>query len=594
VLGGNTIFEGSRTLIIKEGQYAPIDPNKTSTPAWIGPGHYKDAAKVPSYDLHESRARVPFKAQPRDATSEDVVKRSGVERRRRQINECKQRMSATASQASVGSVSRAQTASLESFYTAFGEGSSALPPVADRPKPTALELAKADLLGDETSLQVAVHRRHEDDGASVGSSITHGSSLARSRGGTAGNKKPAVIFEEDVAAAVHTEESQASTPRTAASSLFGQPRGKSILKSHLHRATSPARSRAPVLNPVYSRKDLTLKLIKADERVNSQFFKVKDYTMNAFALHSPEVVQITEFEPADAEGTVDPAAGVYQNRPTGPFRKPKPIGTFTSDIFVVKPPEYVPPKPVERQDRSPTLIVRSGDGKAQTSPLVARLSPAQSGRSTMLKPLDGSTRTSPMATRSASLAAIQMSPSGKSKMNTQLEGASPGGSATGRHGPGHGHASLHLPSPNHRTPKAYQHAVLTKEVQDDRAKCERTIAKVVQRRHNSQYFDTQRALIDMDAFSLTSSASASVAEPVLSAAPLESGKAISKWLDSNDIIRANRQRPRVEGTTFLQEHKPLPSIALSLTGLLLEENPYTPEDEFMRDLFHRPASEIGR
>jgi hypothetical protein len=141
----------------------------------------------------------------------------------------------------------------------------------------------------------------------------------------------------------------------------------------------------------------------------------------------------------------------------------------------------------------------------------------------------------------------------------------------------------------------------------DKIKCERTMTKIIQRRHNSHYFEHQHALVDEDALSLSSTPVAATTTNApggvigqLESSPIHvpssavcTSRSVGKWLSANGVIRANSSQPRVEGQTFLREHKPLPSIALSLTGLLLDDNPYKPEDEFMRDMFHRPANEIG-
>jgi hypothetical protein len=541
--------------------------------------------------MHDTQSRVAFKSQPRDAMSEEVMKRNAVERRRRQIAEFKQRISASESQAS-GAQSRANTGngteSLESFYTAFGEGSSALSgsggSKASSPvRKSALELAKSDHLGDSVNFELTFD---EDGGNSLTSSVTQGSSMARSRGSTRGSQssrsKMAVLFQDESMTGQELpgdgENSNASTPRTAASSLFSQVRGKSILKSNKHTNVPPSQRRPPVLNPVYSRNDLTIKLITADERVNSQFFKVKDYTMNAFALHSPQVAYVDEFEPADAEGVPDPAAGVYQNRSSGPFRKGKPFGTFTSDIFVVKPPEYVPPKPVSQQERaertldaSATQRVSSPDGGASNS------TPPPTGQKARTKP------TPEQLARQ--LVSDSDSIGQKEKKVTKPR------------------RPLHEPARRPNT-KPYKLPVLAVDIEADHTKCERTMTKIIQRRHDSLYFDHQHAMVDEDALSLSSGpVVTSVPDGTsgyLDAAPVHvppsavsTSRSVGKWLSTNGVIRANTNQPRVEGQTFLREHKPLPSIALSLTGLLLDDNPYSPEDEFMRDMFHRPASEIG-
>lgn len=546
------MYSGSRTLIVKEGSYIPPDPNSSSLPTWMGPGYYPDAAKIPKFAQHDAQYRVPFKAQSRDATSEEVQKRSAQSRRRRQISECKTRISTSSEN---GRHSRAGTESLESFYTAFGEGSSALTR-SRAPLETALELARKDNLGEDAQLEI---RFDEDDGGgSLASSITLNSSL-RSRNSTAGGNKKLTVGFVDESLNQLPQQSEVSTPRTATSSLFSQVRSKSILKSRLRKTAPPPKKQAPILNPIYSRKDLTMKMLKLDERTHSLFFKVKDYTMNAFALHSPTVDYVDEFEPADAPGEMDPAAGVYQTR-SNAYRKSKPIGTFTSEIFTVKPPEYVPHKPGAVDTRpSSTTTVTSATTDTDDSHRV------QTGADLT----------------SAAAAAIKASESTKSPVVTASRAQSYSTN----------HTNI---TSNTISKKNYKPAVLSIDIEKERYRSERTVDKIIQRRHDSRYFDMKNHTLTDDA-SVSSADSAAV--PSIAGAMqnlnITSRRSMDKWFDNNNIIRTNKQKSRVEGASFLREHKPLPSIALSLNGLLLEENPYGPDDELIREMFHRPASEIG-
>ena len=555
-IGLNTIYSGSRTLIRKEGAYIPQDPNKTSVPPWIGPQHYPDANKIPAYDKHDGQYRVPFKAAPRETTSEDVQKRQSESRRRRQINEQKQRLSLEES--TIG------TGSLTSFFTAFDSGVNEL----DHPVHTksALEMAKEDKLGEDSVEFDLVLKEDDEDGGSLASSVTL---FSRSRTNTSHNhhKKLTVGFLdesiEEVAAA--GEQSQSSTPRTPASSLFSQVRSKSILHSTRVRANVPVpKKQARVPNPVYSRKDLTMKLLKLEERGNSNFFKVNDYTMNAFALHSPDVVYQEGFEAADVEAVPDESAGVYQNRSHGPFRKNKPIGPYTSDIFQVKPPEYVAHKPVAAATSVDAAAAASGKLNATPSTKMNRSASSRTGL--RLTPLS-----STKGARSIATAAIDRPLSRSKEKNTEV---------------------LSQDSPTLLS--TYTPKILRNDLEAEKNRCERTINKIIQRRHDSRYYGDKKALIDEE-----SVMSAEEAEYHPSGQDLEemhqsltTRKSMEKWLDTHDIIRGPIGK-RVEGASFLEAHKPLPSIALSLNGLLLDNNPYSLEDEFMKDLFYKPASEIG-
>lgn len=555
------MHSGTRTLIVKEGAYVPQDPNKSSVPSWIGPGYYPDASKVPKFAQNGEQSRVPFKSQSRDPTSEEVQKRSSQSRRRRQISEYKTRMSAGGASESHHSHSHASTESLDSFYTAFGEGSSALASRSRAPSETALELARRDHLGEESNLMLNFDE--DDGGGSLASSVTLNSSL-RSRGSIANNKKLTVGFVEE-SLALPVQQSDASTPRTATSSLFSQVRSKSILKSRIKKVVPARKKLAPILNPIYSRKDLTMKMLKLDERTHSLFFKVKDYTMNAFALHSPSVEYVDAFESADAPGEVDPQAGVYQNRTNAPYRKTKPIGTFTSEIFAVKPPEYVPQKPGTSDARPANTI----------STITAGTVTSEDGAAGAV------TTTAESATDLATAAAAAIQASDVSNNPVVAAIRAPFDNDAGGFSP--------------VSKKNYKPAVLSLDVQKERIRSERTVDKIIQRRHNSRYFEHKNhTLTDDTSVSSAGSALSPSLAGAMQSLDITSRKSLDKWFEHNQIIRTNKQKSSVEGASFLKEHKPLPSIALSLNGLLLEENPYSPDDEFMRDMFHRPASEIGR
>ena len=623
------MYSGSRTLIVKEGSYVPRDSNATSLPAWIGPGHYPDAAKIPSYNRHDTQACLPFKSQSRYSTSEEVNKRIAINRRRRVISEHKERintgesLSSSRNHRSRGSGNDSMT--LQSLDTGFGEGSSILDYSNHQPlHPTALELAKADLLGDEPQLEVEVpisnkkeYIEDDDGGLSLVSTLSYNSTAIHSRSSTANRMKKlhnVEFIDNDNNNKCSTAETTGSTtPRTSSSSLYNQSPGKSILKSYRHSVPLPQRQ-APVLNPVYTRKDLTAKLIQADDRINSNFFKVKDYTMNAFGLHPPNVSYINEFEPAEAEGSVDSSAGVYANRMSGlPTRVPKSVGAYTSEIFIVKPPEYVPNRPDKPpSDQPPTVTASSSSAKLPegskrnltivTSRSSSVIGIATSAAGAGVAGMQRSNSNKPVFSPSSSgRNSLQSSPLPTSTTNNNT-------TVLAKHLP------LSEPSPTRRSCKPYQPAVLSRDIQTDRDKSERTIDKVIRRRHDSTYFQQQnKALIDENiltgitspyepnhTITSTTNTTSTAANPLpditipLTESVLNSSKNVNKWLNSNQIIRKKSNKKFPNGESFLKERIELPSIALSLTGLLLEENPYSPnKDEFMRELYHRSASEIG-
>ena len=195
----------------------PRDAASSSLPTWIGPQYYPDAGNKPKLYEHDTQYRLPFKSAPRDAKSEEVLKRTAASRRRRVLTECKQRISASSS---VETNSRDRGISTGGgngngngngahdggFNTSFAEGSSAVATgggggrPTSTPKVSALELARKDFSSsfdadnaEESALELMLKQNcmigidEEDDGGrSLASSLTMNSNARShaSRDGT--------------------------------------------------------------------------------------------------------------------------------------------------------------------------------------------------------------------------------------------------------------------------------------------------------------------------------------------------------------------------------------------------------------------------
>jgi len=104
--------------------------------------------------------------------------------------------------------------------------------------------------------------------------------------------------------------------------------------------------------------EFTAKLLKAADpdfcTRKRTISKSTDYTFNAFAKHPLQSNHLTAYEPDDKDAPPSTSLGLYQNvRPsntpsgahiTPPRERIGELGIYTSDIFVVKPPDYIPPK----------------------------------------------------------------------------------------------------------------------------------------------------------------------------------------------------------------------------------------------------------
>ncbi|KAJ1422471.1 hypothetical protein B484DRAFT_420922 [Ochromonadaceae sp. CCMP2298] len=489
--GANTMFESSRTLIRKDGNYGP-EEGASSVPSWIGPQHYNLASDPKSWE-HVGQYQLAFKSKPRSAPSKEAAKNAGTVRRRKQIEECKLRQSA-------------QPASSVSIFENLGDSVS----TTSLERLTAFSLASLD--SDEASEldSLPKYQEHDDDGSGT---VVSARSV-RSRGHSVGRKN--VGFQDGL---LDNRGEVLITPRTPNCSVYSGLKPRSIL-THPRPTTTETAARivqAPVLNPIFTRKDFTMKMIRNEEAVQTRFFKVKDYTMDAFAGHPARVSYIDEFEAEDKEIVLDSSYGVYQHRTHTTYRKPPPIGTFTSDIFYVKPPEYVP----------------AHKEKVET------------------KEADAS-------------------------VETEGSNTSPGGGENVKKG---------LFGYKEKVSQEYHLTPLEADIDAERIRQERTVDKWLLRRMDSRKFKVFEPEVEEEDISF-------LGNPRMNrAAAVESNHSIEHWLRENNVIRANKEK-RVGGVEFLAAHKPLPSIALSLEGLTLPHNPYTPDTPHLRSTFAKVEKDL--
>jgi len=92
-LGCNSHFVENRTLIRKDGRAVPVSAMESSLPPWIGPQYY-EADYDPS-NRADTTFQVSFRALPRNAVSSEVVKRSKILGRKKELHELSKSLSST-------------------------------------------------------------------------------------------------------------------------------------------------------------------------------------------------------------------------------------------------------------------------------------------------------------------------------------------------------------------------------------------------------------------------------------------------------------------------------------------------------------------
>ena len=88
----------------------------------------------------------------------------------------------------------------------------------------------------------------------------------------------------------------------------------------------------------------------------------------------------------------------------------------------------------------------------------------------------------------------------------------------------------------------------------------------------------------------------------LSGPDLRLDRKLAAWYREHGVIRTtqrgaaqvNNTKMGSQGATFLAAQTQLQPIALSLTGLLLDSNPYQPDDDYIKDYFNKDAADIGK
>jgi hypothetical protein len=513
--GANTMYQEDRTLVRKEGTYCPEEEG-TSVPSWIGPQYYPNAGSEPKRWEHAGQYQLAFKSMPRSAVSKEEAKNRQAARPAHSAQFNFEHMGDTmsASHSSLDGLTAFSLASLE-----YEEGS------------------------EELALQV-----DGDDGSGTAASTRSG----RSRSNSPGRKN--VGFQEAL-----LDRGEASTPRTPSSSIHSERRTKSILR-HPRPTTTETAARVvqpQIQNPIFTRKDFTMKMLRMEEAAQTRFFKVKDYTMDAFAGTPSHVNYIDDFEADDKDIQLDSSYGVYQHRTHSTYRKPPTIGTFTSDIFYVKPPEYVPAhkEKVEQQ-------AREAEGFTGVSAVYAVS--GVTGAGTAVDAGWGQFGDAVDANNLTYESAASITSSGHKKKEIP-------GYAKALAGKGHEHKEYHL-------------RPLTADLELARNKQERTVDKILLRRNDSRKTGKFENLTEDDLSLVSNDSFKRSTGRMPRSAAVENHHNLERWLRENHVIRANRDK-RVGGAEFLAAHKPLPSIALSLTGLILPHNPYTPDDPFVKSTF---------
>lgn len=345
-LPGNTvIIEGTtRTLHTREGKYQPLDVSKSSSlPSWMGPQFYRESGGQPQFPKPDSHYKLPFNQTPRQEELLQGVRehRSRIGQRREQINQYKHQLNSTGSIASndrtISSTQSTVSNMLEDLNTGYDSN--------EGPKQSSIE----DQVRSKRSVLITDnHLPLSETGQNSASVVNSPSSKQRlpSSFSRVGSISGATAVTGDLDQRNPTTAHLASTTGTNKSK----------------RRTSLQRSKSEQLLTTRAFRDIdefTAKLLKATDpdfcTRRRTISKSTDYTFNAFAKYPlpSNKNTTTTYEPDDKDAPPSSSLGLYQNvrssnTPSGVHINTPPrigdLGIYTSDIFVVKPPDYIPPK----------------------------------------------------------------------------------------------------------------------------------------------------------------------------------------------------------------------------------------------------------
>lgn len=327
----------------------------------MGPQFYKETGGQPQFPKPDSHYKLPFNQTPRQEELLQGVRehRSRIGQRREQINQYKQQLNSTGSIASNdGTISSTQS-NVSHMLEDLNEGFDS----NEGPKQIEGNLrSQRGVLITDNHLPLTETGQQKSGSVVVDIVNDHSSQIVHSPSSQHTLPSPFSRVDSISGATATADLVQHNTTTHLASS--GGSKNK--------RRQSLQRSKSEQLLMTRAFRDVdefTAKLLKATDpdfcTRRRTISKSTDYTFNAFAKYPLPSNNKTAYEPDDKDAPLSSSLGLYQNvrssnTPSGTHSSTPShssttshistpphigdLGIFTSDIFVVKPPDYIPPK----------------------------------------------------------------------------------------------------------------------------------------------------------------------------------------------------------------------------------------------------------
>lgn len=348
--GNTVIIEGTtRTLHTREGKYQPLDISKSSSlPSWMGPQFYKETGGQPQFPKPDSHYKLPFNQTPRQEELLQGVRehRLRIGQRREQINQYKHQLNSTGSIASndrtISSTQSTVSHMLEDLNAGYDSN--------EGPKQSNIE----DHVRSQRGVLITDNHLPLTETGQKSVSVVYSPSSKQMTFSRVGSISGAIAVTGDL---------DQRNPNTAHLVSTRVNKNKNKRRTSFQRSKSEQQVTTRAFRDI---DEFTAKLLKAADpdfcTRRRTISKSTDYTFNAFAkysLPSNNYNTTTAYEPDDKDAPPSSSLGLYQNvrssnTPSGAHINTPPhigdpprigdLGIYTSDIFVVKPPDYIPPK----------------------------------------------------------------------------------------------------------------------------------------------------------------------------------------------------------------------------------------------------------
>eukprot|EP01039_Chlorochromonas_danica_P009153 gene9153-10104_t len=414
--------------------------------------------------------------------------------------------------------------------------------------------ATNNMLSSSSNGQVSIHDLHDFSGGDEeGAELSRWPSLRTSFSSTISGKSPRTeaTGREDQGGLQFLPPSRKASTITQLTKNTGQ-----LSSSDLKDAFQRSRRKVSVLcDPIKTHHAYTLKILEAEDKLFEQR-KSKDYTLNALSFQPPLQLLSCDIEPLSTPNTAPDGTPNTERSAIGGNvesilamqHQAIPKLKYSSEVFRIKKVPYRSAEYLLKENKSRRASkspLRRGSVKPSGSqPVSRRQSTVSLGGSisTLYSSLSGSRPTSSRHGRPTTSGRPGSSHSEKSPLQS--------GQST----------------PSDGSDDENNDFLYGMDIREDRL-----------------------AVVEEDS---QGDNTTSVAMPFEVPPPTESvDSAISDWCKQRNVVRVGLSKAKRKDS-FLEHHHALPSVEFSLAGLLLQENPYTEEDELIRMNMGRDVDSI--